>query len=111
MSDSKSRDMRDLGYDAEDAYFHEKDQEAVDRLRQNLTSARKKQAADQSGEPHWLRCPKCGAKMAEVAMGPVKVDRCGGCGGVYFDAGELELLLKAREPKGVLSVLGNLLTR
>jgi Zn-finger nucleic acid-binding protein len=43
-----------------------------------------------------MRCPKCGTTLAEERHGDVLVDRCGSCGGVYFDGGELEILLKAK---------------
>ena len=41
---------------------------------------------------HWMRCPKCGAELAEVQFRDVKVDKCFACGGVYLDDGELEQL-------------------
>ncbi|HEX9639010.1 MAG TPA: zf-TFIIB domain-containing protein [Acidobacteriota bacterium] len=42
---------------------------------------------------HWMRCPKCGHQLAEVEHHGIKIDRCGGCQGVFFDAGELDQLL------------------
>lgn len=41
---------------------------------------------------HWMRCPKCGAELAEVQFRAVKVDKCFSCNGVYLDDGELEQL-------------------
>lgn len=37
-----------------------------------------------------LTCPKCGGTMREVKRGGISVDRCGECGGVFLDAGEME---------------------
>ena len=42
---------------------------------------------------HFMKCPKCGGDLAEVAHGGVTVDRCGSCEGVFLDAGELEKVL------------------
>ncbi|MCC6620646.1 MAG: zf-TFIIB domain-containing protein [Deltaproteobacteria bacterium] len=41
-----------------------------------------------------LRCPKCGKNMAEEQYEGIAIDRCTGCGGVYFDAGETEQLIQ-----------------
>ena len=47
-----------------------------------------------------MRCPKCGSAMTEEKYDQVLVDRCSSktCGGIYFDGGELEILLKAKTP-------------
>jgi Zn-finger nucleic acid-binding protein len=37
------------------------------------------------------RCPRCLMILAEAQIGPVRVDGCGGCGGVWFDNAELGL--------------------
>ncbi|MDP3937947.1 MAG: zf-TFIIB domain-containing protein [Deltaproteobacteria bacterium] len=41
---------------------------------------------------HWMRCPKCGSELHEVAFRDVSIDRCEDCGGVFLDRGELEQL-------------------
>jgi len=41
---------------------------------------------------HWMHCPKCGGQLVEVAFRHVSIDRCGDCGGVFLDRGELEQL-------------------
>jgi Zn-finger nucleic acid-binding protein len=40
-----------------------------------------------------LRCPKCGKNFVEEQYEGITIDRCTGCDGIYFDAGEVELLL------------------
>ena len=49
-----------------------------------------------------MRCPKCGSSLKEEEYaGIVLVDRCSSkdCGGsVFFDEGELEILMKAKTP-------------
>lgn len=35
-----------------------------------------------------MKCPKCQAEMKPVVIAAIEVDRCGGCGGLWFDANE-----------------------
>lgn len=35
-----------------------------------------------------INCPKCSAPMTPVTIDSTVVDRCTGCGGLWFDAGE-----------------------
>jgi len=39
-----------------------------------------------------LKCPRCGASLAEHKIHHVAVDVCTGCKGVWLDHGEMELL-------------------
>jgi PAT family beta-lactamase induction signal transducer AmpG len=39
-----------------------------------------------------MRCPKCRADMEQIDYEGIEVDRCTLCGGLWFDAGEAELL-------------------
>ena len=32
-----------------------------------------------------MKCPKCQAEMAGIQFAAVEVDRCGNCGGIWFD--------------------------
>jgi uncharacterized protein len=82
--------ITDTGYDQEEAYFHQKDAELLARRRTELDVQRRVSAADE------LKCPRCGSEMNEVAVEHVKLDRCSGCGGVFLDKGELEILTHAR---------------
>ncbi|HNR34000.1 MAG TPA: zf-TFIIB domain-containing protein [Candidatus Hydrogenedentes bacterium] len=45
----------------------------------------------------FVNCPACEEPMMALEYDAVEVDYCGACGGVWLDAGELELLLGARE--------------
>ena len=44
-------------------------------------------------ELHYMRCPKCGMELQEIAFRGILVDKCFSCNGVYFDEGEVEKLL------------------
>lgn len=39
-----------------------------------------------------MNCPKCTAEMFPEKFNQIVVDRCSGCGGLWFDIGELNLL-------------------
>ncbi len=39
-----------------------------------------------------MRCPKCRADMEQVEFDGTEIDRCKTCGGIWFDAGEIEIL-------------------
>lgn len=95
----------DLGYDKEEEYFYRKNQELLAKKRAELDAQRQSQESAQLRELHWMRCPKCGQQMVEEDRAGIKIDRCTGCGGVFFDAGELDLLLQAEEPAGFLGGL------
>ena len=41
-----------------------------------------------------MRCPKCGARLAEISYKDMLIDKCINCQGVWFDVGELEQVTK-----------------
>lgn len=97
------------GYDKEEEYFHRKNLELLEKTRKKLDAERA--AAQQRGQkkPFWMICPKCGTELQEVDLKGVKVDQCGGCGGVFLDKGEIELIPHARQLKGWAAALKDLL--
>ncbi len=44
-----------------------------------------------------MHCPACKELMMTIEMDQVEVDCCVGCGGVWLDQGEVELLLDSSE--------------
>ena len=44
-------------------------------------------------ELHWMHCPKCGQELATEHHGPVEIDLCPSCRGLWLDANELETIL------------------
>ncbi len=93
---SMKDEMRQQGYSKEDEYFFRKDQALIEKMRLEA-DARHKEMEDKNKElGHWMKCPKCGTGLEEEKYGRlVLLDRCPGCGGIYLDKGELEILLKA----------------
>ncbi|MDY6916348.1 MAG: zf-TFIIB domain-containing protein [Chloroflexota bacterium] len=54
-----------------------------------------------------MKCPACGKETIVVEHEDIELDYCVNCSGVWFDAGELELLLETMEVDGArLSVEG-----
>jgi PAT family beta-lactamase induction signal transducer AmpG len=50
-----------------------------------------------------MRCPKCRADMEQIIFEGTEVDRCTICNGLWFDAGEMEVM-KDRQTAAVLDV-------
>ncbi|MGD2135932.1 MAG: zf-TFIIB domain-containing protein [Gemmatimonadales bacterium] len=84
----------------EDEYFAKQSAELIKRRQAEQDSA--EQAA--ARRMHYMKCPKCGGDLATQDYHGVQVDRCTECGGMWFDAGEVDDLL-AREDAGVIKVL------
>jgi len=72
----------------EDEYFLLQDAELIKAQREKLDAdrtARERQA-------HRMKCPKCGADLKETQFQHLKVDVCTDCGGMWLDAGEMEMI-------------------
>ncbi len=51
-----------------------------------------------------MDCPSCGHAMITLELADVEIDHCVGCGGIWLDAGELELLMDdPRKAAGLLA--------
>lgn len=75
----------------EEEYFHRKNKEAIEKLREKMKVAEHAKAAGTSS----MQCPRCdGGKLNELKFEEVLIDRCDKCGGVWLDSGELEQLTK-----------------
>lgn len=57
---------------------------------QQATAAAEK---DRLKELHWMRCPKCGQKLATENYRAVEIDLCPSCRGLWLDANELETIM------------------
>ena len=83
MSDSFDNRRRGL----EEEYVRRRDREALDKLRREMA-----EEAAAKGQAAARQCPLGHGALAEVRRDEVVIDRCDTCGGVWLDAGELELL-------------------
>src|SRR5215210_844881 len=84
----------------EEEYFHRKNKEAIEKLREKMKVAAEAKAAGTSS----MRCPRCGGSLKESKVEDLLMDACENCGGVWLDSGELEKLTK-KEGGGWLSRL------
>ena len=101
-------DFRRKGSDNEDEYFRQQDRKLIEEHRKNLDAQRAEQERIARQHAHWMKCPKCGEDMVEVKLEAVMVDQCTACRGIYFDAGEVDLMLKSHQPSQVFQRLGKL---
>jgi len=77
----------------EDEYFLLQDAELIEAQRARLDAER----LDAERKAHFMKCPKCGADLREQAFGPVKVDVCAECHGLWLDAGEIEMIGRVKD--------------
>lgn len=92
-----AEEFKQHGYDKEAEYFYKKNQELIQRRRAQLDQERARQATNKD-QAFFLKCPKCGGAMTELNLAGIMVDQCQRCQGVYFDKGELELLVATEDP-------------
>lgn len=89
----------------EDEYFVRRDAELIKERRAKLDEERTRQAR----QAHVMKCPKCGAALEEREYHNVKIDACTSCGGVWLDAGELELVAHQDSGGFASRIVGTLL--
>jgi acetyl-CoA carboxylase beta subunit len=77
----------------EDEYFLKQDAELIKAQRARLDAQR--EAAERKA--HHMKCPKCGADLAEQELHQVRVDVCPECNGMWLDAGELEMISRIQD--------------
>lgn len=73
----------------EDEYFARRDAEWAKARRAELD----KQQAAADAAAGALKCPRCSTPLVEREFQNVKLDACPKCKGVWFDAGELEMVM------------------
>jgi len=88
----------------EDEYFALRDAELLKKQR----AAMERAAGDAERRSHHMRCPKCGGHLTTSDRHTVQIDQCPDCGGIWFDAGELDLVMKHRDPGFMGKVFGDL---
>lgn len=86
------------GKAAEDEYFarieFEKRKKALEEKQRCIEAEEKENLK----ALHWMRCPKCGMELIEIDFEGIKVDKCSGCLGVFFDDGEIQQLIDKTKP-------------
>ena len=85
-----SNPLDDSRKSLEEEYFHRKNQEALEKLREKMKDADEARAAGISS----MKCPRCDGNLNETKFEEVAIDTCDKCGGVWLDSGELEQLTR-----------------
>lgn len=98
MSDAFDDRRRGL----EEEYFHRKNKEAVEKLREKMKVSEEAKAAGTSS----MGCPRCDGSLKETKFEAVSIDTCEKCGGVWLDSGELEKLAKKDNGGWLSGLLG-----
>lgn len=78
----------------EDEYFVKENAELIKAQRARLDAERERAEREAQRLAHFMKCPKCGSDLREESLGPIKIDRCTSCHGVWLDAGETEMLTR-----------------
>lgn len=88
--------MTDKPSQTEEEYFARREAELRTARRRDAEAA----ARDAERRTHYMKCPKCGADLVVETYQGIQVDRCPECHGIWFDAGEAELLTE-KEKAGI----------
>jgi uncharacterized protein len=94
-----SNPMDDRRRGLEEEYFHRKNKEAIEKLREQMKVAEEAKAAGISS----MQCPRCDGSLKENKFEEVTIDTCEKCGGVWLDSGELQQLTRKGEGGGWFS--------
>lgn len=82
----------------EQKYFTRKELERLKKYKEEQRKLIRAEEEERARRIHQGRCPKCYGELKETMFKKhVKVHRCQGCGGVWLDKGELEILAGKKE--------------
>jgi hypothetical protein len=76
----------------EEEYFAREEIEAKHKLALKQAAQLEEKTREELQRLHYMKCPKCGMDLHTLKKGPVDVDMCFHCQGVWLDAGEMEAL-------------------
>lgn len=83
--------------DPEEEYFARQELELRRKLAEERQAKVEEEEKQRQRELHFMRCPKCGSQLEEIAFGDVRVDKCFSCEGMWLDKGELDTI-QTKEP-------------
>ena len=82
----------------EDEYFVLQEAELLRQQRARLRD----REAETERRTHYMKCPKDGYDLMSQGFHGVTVDTCSHCGGIWLDAGELDVISKHGDHPGLL---------
>lgn len=99
--------------DQEDEYFAREEIEKKHRLALKQAQELAEKSKEELRRLHYMKCPKCGMDLHTLKRGPVEVDTCFNCRGVWLDEGELGALTSQGEHHGgaVMNAILNIFKR
>jgi len=78
--------------DAEEEYFARAEAELKRQMAAERQAQMQEEERQQQRALHFMKCPKCGMQLEEIAFSDVRVDKCFHCEGIWLDKGELETI-------------------
>lgn len=78
----------------EDEYFVKQDAELIKHQRELAESA----ARESERKTHYMKCPKDGYDLVSSQYHGVQIETCPHCGGIWLDAGELDVVSHEERP-------------
>jgi hypothetical protein len=87
----------------EEEYFARQEAERKRKVAEERRGKLEQEERERLKTLHYMKCPKCGMDLQEIAFGEVKVDKCFSCEGLWLDHGELERINKKEGLLGRLS--------
>jgi len=87
----------------EDEYFVQQNAELLKKQRAQAESA----AREAERKSHYMKCPKDGYDLTTSEYHGVQIEICGHCGGMWLDAGELEVVAHEDRPALLTQVLSD----
>ena len=81
----------------EEEYFARQEVERRRKIAEERKTQLKSEERERDRILHFMRCPKCGLPLEEIAFADVRVDKCFSCEGMWLDKGEFETL-QTKEP-------------
>lgn len=76
----------------EDEYFAREEIEKKHRLAMQQAAELEAKTKEELRRLHHMKCPKCGLDLHALKKGPIEIDTCFHCRGVWLDEGRLEQL-------------------
>ena len=81
----------------EEEYFARMEYERKKKIEEEKQQKLGRDEKERLRELHYMKCPKCGMGLTEIDYRGIKVDRCSGCEGLWFDAGRTRGRFKDRK--------------
>jgi uncharacterized protein len=90
----------------EDEYFAQQNAELLKKQREKTEAS----AREAERKTHFMKCPKDGYDLDSGEFHGVQIETCPHCGGMWLDAGELEVISHDERPALMTRVLSEALS-